>query len=137
MKQLLYILSFIFVSVSVFGQTDSLIIGNNCANQLDTTEIIKIAEMENAWWDKKNWNGKTLYSIYPKIFFDEQNCEWKVHSVKAKQTKKGKCDLSGRNCRESSGCAVSTSITLVIDASTKEVKSKKKKKSRQHLLRVE
>lgn len=68
MKQLLNIRTFIFISVSVFGQTDSLLIGNKCANQLDTTEVIKIAKKENAWWDKKPGTEKRSIPIIQRLF---------------------------------------------------------------------
>jgi hypothetical protein len=138
MKQLLYILTFIFISVSVFGQTDSLLIGNNCANQLDTAEVIKIAKKEIAWWKKKP--NKLRYKVHrnryrlhmircwywfysePKIVFDEQNCEWRVYSSKQKGTKKGKAN--GRDCERHPYCTEKVSVVLKIDAKTKSIKTK-------------
>lgn len=131
MKNYPFILFILTWSLSGFSQT------TECVNQLDTAEVIKIAKKENAWWDKKNWNRKAQHSIYPKVVFDEQNCEWIVYSVKAWQTRKGECEVSGRDCKDKSGCTVTTSITLIIDANTKKVKSKKKRKKKMHNLRVE
>jgi hypothetical protein len=138
-KQLLYILTFIFISVSVFGQTDSLLIDNNCANQLDTAEVIRIAKKENAWWKKKpnklrgiiHNNRYRLYMYWyfnePEIVFDEQNCEWRVYSSKQKGTKKGKEDVS--DCHRYPYCTKTVSIVLKIDAKTKSIKSKEKKEN--------
>ena len=140
MKQLLYILTFIFISVSVFGQTDSLLISNDCANQLDTAEVIRIAKKENAWWKKKAnmlrgrifMNRNKLYLWYwvfndPDIVFDEQNCEWRVYSSKSKGTKKGKVD--GSDCDRYPYCTTTVSIVLKIDAKTKSIKNKEKRKT--------
>jgi hypothetical protein len=118
----------------IIKTTMKQLIGNNCANQLDTAEVIRIAKKENAWWDKKNWKRKTQYSRYPRISFDEQKCEWIVYSVKIRETRKGSCDYSDKPCKESGYCTVKTSVSVVIDASTKKVKSKKKTKSIRHNL---
>lgn len=140
MKQAINILTFIFITATAVGHTDSLIIGNNCANQLDTAEVIRIAKKENAWWKKKpnklrgiiymnryRLNMWYWYFNEPEIVFDEQNCEWRVYSSKQKYTKKGKVD--GGDCDRYPYCKTTVSIVLKIDAKTKSIKNKEKRKT--------
>ena len=128
---------FYIKSLKIYGTSKAKSQTSDCVNQLDTAEIIKIAKKESAWWDKNpkyTWDRKTQRHNYPKVLFAEKNCEWGVYSIKEKQTRKGECELSGRGCKQSTGCTVTTSITLIIDANTKKIKSKKTGKSKTHNL---
>lgn len=128
---------FYIKSLKIYGTSKAKSQTFDCVNKLDTAEIIKIAKKESAWWDKNpkyTWDRKTQRHNYPKVLFDEKNCEWRVYSIKAKQTRKGGCELSGRDCKQSTGCTVTKSITLIIDANSKKIKGKKTGKSKTHNL---
>ena len=104
--------TFVLVSVCmmncliVFSQT------NACENQLDTARVIKIAKKHNAYWTD-------VWYAQPSIKFDEASCTWTIVSIKLRHINKW-------NCKNTNGCTEVKSITLVIDAKTKKVKSKDK-----------
>jgi hypothetical protein len=126
-KELSYIFCILTLSLSGFSQT------SECANLLDTTEVIKIAKKKIPSLDfNREWT-KNKYSI-SNIFFNEQSCEWKVYASKSKRTSKGKCEFSRRDCKEKPECTVTSSITLIIDANTKIIKKKSKVKHKKHNL---
>lgn len=57
-----------------------------------------------------------------------------MYASKSKQTSKGKCEFSGRDCKEKPECTATTSITLIIDTNTKTIKKKSKVKHKKHNL---
>jgi hypothetical protein len=93
-------------SLFVLAQT------SDCDNQLDTAQVIKIAKRHNSYW-MKDWFSPPL------IKFDSQHCEWTVCSYKSKHINKGECKYTN-------GCMLTKSLTTIIDARTKKVKSRTK-----------
>ena len=81
-----------------------------CENRLDTATVIKIAKRHNAYWIKKSQG-------VPYITFDEQKCSWTVVSTISSHTNKG-------DCKYCNGCTITTSVTLLIDATSGKVKDR-------------
>jgi hypothetical protein len=92
----------------VFSQT------RVCENRLDTTQVITLAKRHNSYWNK-DWHAQ------PGIKFDEQNCTWIVVSTKSRHTNRGQC-------KHTNGCRLVKTVTLVINARSKKVLSRDKKK---------
>lgn len=117
-------------SLSGFSQT------TDCANYLDTAEIIEITKEEIPGLNTEKYYRENQYFIY-KMYFIEQNCEWKVLVTKQKQTRKGSCEWSGRDCHQRPYCTSKTTVFLTIDANTKIIEDKEVKELKTHNLRVE
>ena len=81
---------------------------------LDTVAVIRIAKSEKSYLDK-DWQFK------PVINFDTLLCEWRVYTMMARHTEKGKC-------RFTNGCTEVLSVVLYLDATTGRVKSRKTEK---------
>lgn len=107
MKCIFFISWMIFFS-NIF--TNSLAQNNTCTNTLDTNKVIRIAKRNNSYWTKA-WQCK------PSIQFNEESCEWKVESCKIQITNKG-------DCKNSNGCTITTSVTLLIDAASGKIKDR-------------
>lgn len=86
----------------------------SCFNGMDSAEVIRIAKHRNAYWEEDDWRK-------PSLVFNGQNCEWTVQSSKTKYTNRG-------DCKHTNGCTEITTVTLVVDANTKKVKSRKREK---------
>jgi len=130
-KELSYIICILTLSLSGFSQN------TECANLLDTTEVINIAKKKIPSLATNKQDAKNKYSL-SNIFFNEQSCEWKVYASKSKHTSKGKCEFFGINCKEKSKCTVTKSISLIIDTNSKTIKKKSKVKYKeQNLLFVD
>jgi hypothetical protein len=84
------------------------------ANQLDTAQVIKTAKRYNAYWIV-DWYAQ------PSLKFDELSATWTVVSSRSKHTARGQC-------KHTNGCRLVITVTLVIDARTGKVKSRKKTK---------
>jgi hypothetical protein len=54
---------------------------------------------------------------YKVLLFKEESCEWMVVSRKIKITNKG-------DCKYCNGCTITTSVTLLIDATSGKVKDR-------------
>ncbi|MES2478092.1 MAG: hypothetical protein V4561_03340 [Bacteroidota bacterium] len=91
----------------VFSQT------MDCDSRMDSMRLMNIAIRHNAWWNNE-WYAP------PSMKFNADNCEWTVVSYKSKHTDRG-------DCKNTNGCTMSKMVTLVIDARTFKVKSRKKK----------
>ena len=107
MKCTFFISCMIFLS-NIF--TSSFAQNNPCVNTLDSTKVIRIAKRNNSYWTK-------AWQYPPGIVFKEENCEWMVVSHKIKITNKG-------DCKYSNGCTITSSVTLLIDASTGKIKDR-------------
>ncbi len=83
---------------------------STCDNKLDTNKVKRIAKRHNSYWTK-------AWQYPPSMIFKEESCEWMVVSHKIKITNKG-------DCKNSNGCTVTTSVTLLIDAGTGKVKDR-------------
>jgi hypothetical protein len=90
--------------------TISLAQNNTCINKLDSIKVKRIAKRHNSYWNN-NWQCR------PSIEFNENSCEWKVTSCKIKITHKG-------DCKHCNGCTITTSVTLLIDATSAKVKDR-------------
>ncbi|MFA6151861.1 MAG: hypothetical protein WC716_11115 [Chitinophagaceae bacterium] len=86
-----------------------------CENRLDSARVVKIAKRHHAYWTK-NWQSP------PSIKLDEQSCRWTVVCWRTHHSDKGECKYTN-------GCTISDMVTLVIDAKTKRVISKKRTKT--------
>lgn len=107
--RIIWIVIFFLGNIHVaISQSDS------CSNAMDTAEVVKIAKHRNAYWVDDDWRK-------PSLLFNGQQCEWTVQSTKTRYTSKG-------DCKRTNGCTEITTVTLVIEANTKKVKSKKKEK---------
>jgi hypothetical protein len=85
---------------------------SKCENRLDTAKVIKIANRHNAYWNKKSQG-------VPYITFDEQKCTWTVVSTIYRYTNRG-------HCKNTNGCTIVKTVTLIVDANSKKVISKTK-----------
>jgi len=83
---------------------------NPCTNTLDSNKVKRIAKRHNAYWTRA-WQYK------PGLLFKEESCEWMVVSRKIKITNKG-------DCKYCNGCTITTSVTLLIDATSGKVKDR-------------
>ena len=82
--------------------------------KMDSTQVIRKAKRHHAYW--------TEYWVSPPaISFDEKERTWTVHSVKTQHTTRG-------DCKNTNGCTVVKSVTLVIDDKNGKVVSKTKEK---------
>jgi hypothetical protein len=97
----------IFFSYFYFN---SIAQNNTCINKLDSNKVKRIAKRHNSYWTKA-WQYK------PGLLFKEESCEWMVVSHKIKITNKG-------DCKYSNGCTITSSVTLLIDASTGKIKDR-------------
>jgi hypothetical protein len=86
-----------------------------CKNQLDTAQVIAKAKRHHAYWNKDSSSPST-------ISFHAQSCTWTVVSNKSKHSNRGRC-------KNTNGCTVRISVELTIDANTKKVKMRTKKKT--------
>jgi hypothetical protein len=89
-----------------FGQKPS------CKSRLDSLQALEIALKNGAWPMAEG-------SLPTRVSFDSLNCEWTVVASRQSHTRKGKCKFTN-------GCTLVSSLTLVLDAKTKRLKSKKK-----------
>jgi hypothetical protein len=82
--------------------------------KMDSTQVIRKAKRHHAYW--------TEYWVSPPaLSFDEKERTWTVHSVKTEHTNRG-------DCKNTNGCTVVKSVTLVIDDKKDKVVSKTKEK---------
>lgn len=81
-----------------------------CINNLDTNKVIRIAKRHNSYWTK-------AWQCPPNIEYNENNCEWKVSSCKIKISNKG-------DCKNTNGCTLTTSVSLIIDAGSGKIKDR-------------
>ena len=88
-----------------------------CHNKLDSTQIADLAKSKARFWDKYE---STV------IQFDEPSCKWTVISTKLSFTNQRR-SKNGK-CKHTNGCRLQKSMIVVIDANTKKVISKKRKK---------
>jgi hypothetical protein len=102
----LIFLSLIFLNIRFYAQSFK------CKTQVDTADIIRIAQKKQAYWTGSAANR-------PLIVLNEESCEWIVISSRMGYTRKG-------NCKHTNGCSTVTTVTLFIDAQTKRVKKKNK-----------
>jgi hypothetical protein len=87
---------------------------NSDSPMMDSTQVIRKAKRRHAYW--------TEYWVSPPaLSFDEKERTWTVHSVKTHHTNRG-------DCKNTNGCTVVKSVTLVIDDRNKKIVSKTKKK---------
>jgi hypothetical protein len=97
------LLVFVFPLISLAQNT-------MCINKLDSNKVKRIAKRHNAYWTSA-WQYK------PGLLFKEESCEWMVVSHKIKITNKG-------DCKYCNGCTITTSVTLLIDATSGKVKDR-------------
>lgn len=90
--------------------TVSLAQNNNCINKLDSNKVKRIAKRHNSYWTK-------AWQYPPGMIFKEESCEWMIVSRKIKITNKG-------DCKHCNGCTITTSVTLLIDATSGKVKDR-------------
>lgn len=109
MKKLLFSILGITCCILAYSQTTV-----SCKNKLDTAKVIAIAKRHNAYWIK-------LWFAPPSIKFNEDSCTWTVVSYKSKHTNRGEC-------KHTNGCTLTKTVTLIINAKTRRVISKRKKK---------
>ncbi len=109
LKQIMLGLIFSCYGMIAFSQTTV------CNNRLDSAGVVKIAKRHHAYWTK-NWQSP------PSIKLDEQSCRWTVVCWRTHHSNKGECKYTN-------GCTISDMVTLVIDAKTKRVISKKRTKT--------
>jgi len=83
-----------------------------CINRLDSSDVIQIAKRHRAWF-QNHWIAPAS------MLFNENECVWIVTSYKIGYSRKG-------SCAHTNGCTTSKKVTLVIDARTRKVKSRKK-----------
>lgn len=91
---------------------------NTCVSKLDSNEVIHIARKKKVYWTEA-WQCK------PYLKFDELTCEWTVISCKTDHTNRG-------DCKYTNGCTVTTTATLVINATTRQVVHLEKKEHVTH-----
>ena len=84
---------------------------NNCISKLDSSKVIKIAKRNNSYWTK-------YWVCSPKLYFNDTTCAWTVTSGRQKFSNKGQCKYTN-------GCTITEVVTLVIDAKTGRVRSRK------------
>lgn len=96
----------------VFSQT------NHCVSKLDSNEVIRIARKKKVYWTEA-WQCK------PHLKFDGLACEWTVTTCKIEHTNRG-------DCKYTNGCTVTTTSTLVINATSRKVVSLEKKEDVTH-----
>lgn len=105
MKFFYHILLFAFVFPLI-----SLAQNNTCINKLDSNKVKRIAKRHNSYWTRA-WQAQ------PGIVFKAESCEWMVVSHKIKITNKG-------DCKNTNGCTIITTVTLLIDATSGKVKDR-------------
>lgn len=106
---LLFFMTLLSCQASMQGiQKDALL------PKMDTLAVIQKAKRHHAYWNE-NWVSP------PALSFDEKERTWTVHSVKTHHTNLG-------DCKQTNGCTVVKSVTLVIDDKKGKVVSKTKEK---------
>ena len=106
MKKWVLLVWVLMMASFAFGQKSS------CNNRLDSLQALKIALKNRAWPTAEG-------SIPTRVSFDSLKCEWTVVASRHSHTRKGKCKYTN-------GCTLVSSLTLVLDAKTKRLKSKKR-----------
>jgi len=102
----------LLVTSSCFSAATLNMPGDTCMNRLDSSDVIRIAKRHRAWF-QNHW-------VFPaSMQFNEKDCEWIVSSSKMGYSKKGRC-------AHTNGCTTFKTVTLIIDARTRKVKSRKK-----------
>lgn len=108
---IVFLLQFNFV----FSQT------NICQNKYDSISILKYAQQKGHLLLPNGWTLETILqylSMRPNATFDENKCQWKVVSRTYKQDKNG-------NCKFTNGCTIEILKTVIIDANTGRISTKK------------
>ena len=100
---------FLLISASVNTAFSQI---SPCISKLDSNEVIRIVRKKKVYWTE-DWQCK------PYLKFDSLRCEWTVTTCKINHTNRG-------DCKYTNGCTVSTTATLVINASNRRVVSLKK-----------
>ena len=103
-------IKYIFLICFIFTFSITNAQNKTCINNLDSIKVKRIAKRHNSYWTKA-WQYK------PGLLFKEESCEWMVVSRKIKITNKG-------DCKYSNGCTITTTVTLLIDATTGKVKDR-------------
>lgn len=94
---------------------------NNCTQTLDSVSVLKLVKNKGLLLMPKGVTEEQMKispSLAPKVSFNESKCIWTVVSKTYETTKKGKC-------KNTNGCTVEITKTVLVSASTKKIISQK------------